>query len=190
LWEPGEEEAEDEVMSEENIAHIQERRLNMIRIINEVAGNIDYNISPQEELQMQSWDMVQLRKKLGAINVYKKGNKNKRSVVPEVNQKEVRSTFQVNKNEPVYDEAGLNVAAVSNVITPVKKNEIDACKPPEVEKVIKETPIKHPLRHTYTARLRLHITDPSVNVGLMLKKMYQLWKETDSSALLLAHAGK
>jgi len=68
--------------------------------------------------------------------------------------------FKKCNTDQIYDEAGLNVAAVSNIITPIKNNVIDACKPPEVEKVVQNTtPMKHQMRHSYTARLRLHITE-------------------------------
>jgi len=92
------------------------------------------------------------------------------------------------ENEHVCNAEGLNVNAENINITPSQKINIDACKPPEVEQTPKQTPIKHQLRHSYTARTRLHIVDSSVNLGLMLRKMFQLWKETDSSTLLLAHA--
>ena len=164
-----------------------ERKANMIQIIKEVSDSIKYNISKQEEIQMQSWDMVQLRKKLGDINVCKKKSlesSGKRNTVEAGNL-----SFHKNGKEQIYDTEGLNVAAVSDFITPREQNVIDVCKPPEVEQIVKNAPtMKHQMRHSYTARLRLHVTDTSVNVGLMLKKMYQLWKETDPSAMLLAHA--
>jgi len=35
--------------------------------------------------------------------------------------------------------------------------------------------------HSYTTRLQLQITDSNVNVGMMIKKMFTLWKDADSS---------
>jgi len=164
----------------------EERRENMIQIIKEVAKSIQYTISTQEACNMKSWDMVRLRKKLGEINVCKKKHQDSESISK--NHTTQANMVSNHKRVKFYDETGLNVAAVSNIITPMKNNAINACKPPEVEKIVKDIPMKHQMRHSYTARLRLHVTDSSVNMGLMLKKMYQLWKETDPSAILLAHA--
>ena len=165
----------------------EERRVSMIQIIKEVAESIKYKITKQDEIHMQSWDMVQLRKKLGEINVCKK--KSLESSVKCDHDLAKNMSFHKHGNAQIYDNEGLNVAAVSNILPPEVQNVIDICKPPEVEKTVKNVPtMKHQMRQSYTARLRLHITDSSVNVGLMLKKMFQLWKETDPSAMLLAHA--
>ena len=175
---------------EENEKEHEERRENMIQIIKEVAQSIQYTISTQEERNMKSWDMVRLRKKLGEINVCKRKHQDSESISKNHTTRATRNMVSNHKSVKFYDETGLNVAAVSNIITPMKNNAINACKPPEVEKIVKDIPMKHQMRHSYTARLRLHVTDSSVNMGLMLKKMYQLWKETDPSVILLAHANE
>jgi len=86
-----------------------------------------------------------------------------------------------------YDGQGLNAAAVSTSLQPheaVVKN-----KPPKVVPVAKKNErVKSQVRHLYTARLRLSIKKfNSVNVGYVLKQMFQLWKDADSSIILLAH---
>jgi len=181
----------DEEKEVENEKEYEERRLNMIRIIKQVAGSMDRLYNPQEELALRSMDMVNLRKTLGDLNVKKKlfcdKNINK---MPKGKERSNKTTAYANNDDRMYNESGLNVAAVSTVITPLRKVTINVSKPPEVDsptsRVIKN--VRPQVRHSYTARLKLSITDSSVNVGLMLKKMFQLWKHSDPSALLLAHA--
>jgi len=165
----------------------EERRLNMILIIKQVAGSMRRVYNPQEELALRSMNMVQLRKTLGDLNVQKKLFCEKNSKMVKEKDCGVKYTGADGKGDQMYNDSGLNVAAVSTVITPLRKVNINVRKPPEVDSPSVPKTVRHQVRHSYTARLKLSITDSSVNVGLMLKKMFQLWKSSDPSVLLLAH---
>jgi len=180
---------EDEQMQSEEIIDVSniEKCRNLLHIIKEVALTINYKISEKEEAAMKKWELQELRKKLGSINILKKAYAEKNTIIKTTNEHDNHAAFvRVNENA-TYDQSGLNVKAVSNVITPVKKNVESMYKPPAVESVERNEEVKAQMRHSYTARLRLAITDSNVNVGLMLKKMFKLWKDADSSVNLLAH---
>ena len=163
-----------------------EKCRNLLHIIKEVAQTINYEISEKEEVAMQKWELRELRRKLGSINILKKAYAEKNNIIKTSNDCDDHKVFnRTNENVP-YDASGLNVKAVSNVITPVKNKDGSMYKPPAVESV-ERSEVKAQMRHSYTARLRLAITDSNVNVGLMLKKMFQIWKDADSSVNLLAH---
>lgn len=83
----------------------------------------------------------------------------------------MRTTFTSGNTDPIYDAEGLIVAAMSNIIAPMKFNKVEVTMPPEVEKIEQLlSTMNQQVRHSYTARLRLELTDPSVNVGIVLKK--------------------
>jgi len=175
----------DEELEKETEREHEERRHNMIRIIKQVASSINCLHNPQEELALRSMDMVQLRKALGVLNVKKKLFLEKNMSGNEYNSAEKNDECM---DDRMYNESGLNVAAVSTVITPLKNVKINARKPPEVDSPhVTNKSVRPQVRHSYTARIKLTIADTSVNVGLMLKKMFQVWKDADPSVMLLAH---
>lgn len=90
------------------------------------------------------------------------------------------------KVEHTYDTQGLNTAAVSTTIQ--SQEAIVKNKPPQVTPVTKKNnAVKSQVRHSYTARLRLSIKKfNSVNVGFVLKQMFQLWKEADQALFYLS----
>ena len=159
----------------------------LLKIIKEVAKTINFEFADEEEEEMQLWDLQQLRKKLGEVNIMKKTYAKRNNIIKNSNDHDKRATFSRINDNMTYNESGLNVKAVSNVITPTKNGKESMYKPPEVETVAQRE-VKAQMRHSYTARLRLSIQDTNVNVGLILKKMFEIWKDADPSINLLAHA--
>jgi len=165
----------------------QEKCDKLVTIIKEVAKTINVKFAAIEKEEMQLWDLQRLRKKLGEVNVMKKAYAIKNNIVKNSNDHDKHETFSRINDNMTYDASGLNVKAVSNVITPTKNGGNSMYKPPEVETVAPQE-VKAQMRHSYTARLRLSIQDTNVNVGLILMKMFEIWKEADPSINLLAHA--
>jgi len=185
----GDEDYQDEDMQDVEIEsnEDQEKCIKLLNIIKEVAKTINIEFATKEEEEMKLWDLHQLRKKLGEVNVMKKAYAKKNNIVKASNDHDKRVTFSRVNESRTYNESGLNVQAVSNIITPTKPNGESMYKPPEVDKVAQKE-VQAQMRHSYTARLRLAIHDTNVNVGLILKKMFKIWKDADPSINLLAHA--
>jgi len=159
--------------------------LNLVKIIGEVATSIHIDIAQEELTAMKTWDICALRKKLGDFN--KKKMLINSPPAAKFDHGQQHRNMYANPNEEIYDDQGLNVAAVSTdaqLCEKVLKN-----KPPKVTSVLKNNDkSKSQVRHSYTARLRLNLNKfDSVNVGFVLRQMFQLWKEADSSIILLAH---
>jgi len=159
--------------------------LNLVKIIGEVAASINIDVAQEDLTAMKTWDICALRKKLGDFNK-KKMLLNSPPAAKFDHGQQHRNMF-ANPNEEIYDDQGLNVAAVSTDTQPCEK--FLKTKPPKVTSVLKNnSKNKSQVRHSYTARLRLNLSKfDSVNVGFVLRQMFQLWKEADSSIILLAH---
>jgi len=158
---------------------------NLIQIIQNVAESINIQINHAELEAMKNWDVHALRKKLGDFNSKKKFMNS--PPIATFDHKHQEKHNYTKEEENIYDKQGLNAAAVSITIQP--QEAIVKNKPPQVKPVTKKkNPVKSQIRHSYTARLRLSIRKfNSVNVGFVLKQMFQLWKEADASIILLAH---
>ena len=184
-----EENYQDEEMQNVEIELNEDRDkcIKLLNIIKEVAKTIHIEFATKEEEEMKLWDIHKLRKKLGEVNVMKKEYAEKNNIIKASNDHDRRVTFSRITDSRTYSESGLNVQAVSNIITPTKQSGESMYKPPEVDKVAQKE-VQAQMRHSYTARLRLAIHDTNVNVGLILKKMFRIWKDADPSINLLAHA--
>ena len=159
--------------------------LNLVKIIGEVAASINIDIAQEDLTAMEKWDICALRKKLGDFNKKKMLLNSPPAAKFDHGQKH-QNMFS-NPNQEIYDDQGLNVAAVSTDTQPSEK--VLKTKPPMVTSVLKKnSKNKSQVRHSYTARLRLTLSKfDSVNVGFVLRQMFQLWKDADSSIILLAH---
>lgn len=65
------------------------------------------------------------------------------------------------------------------------KNLVDLREPPAIHKENEsKILVKQQTPKSYTARFRIHIYDTSVNVGLILNQIIQLWRVADPSMIL------
>ena len=164
--------------------------------IKEVALSANLHIPNEEYARMVHWNKEDLRKKLGTINVMKKkklsDEKNLSTSSRNAGNHTLQSRAVVDRHSAknTYDQSGLNAMKVSktmvNASITMNKNS-----PPEVIKTLrKSNNTVNQLRHTYSARVRLFIGTNPINVGLVLKQMFDLWKEADPSIILLAHVNE
>ena len=133
----------------------------IINIIKDVAQTANIPISASELEQMQTWDREALRKKLGEINVLKKQKRENMSSTSSMHDdgnhpvQDKALYDNLNKNN-AYDQIGLNAFKVSKTYSETP-NVVDKTKPPEVKGVSNNsTNNENQLRHTYSARIRLH----------------------------------
>jgi len=156
----------------------------------EVAKSAEKPINTTEAEHLLTWTKENLRKKLGEYNKIKMERNDQKTLgSAAMNSRNLSKTTSHNNPKVTYDENGLNAMKVSTTITPAKQVIPSKLTPPEVTTNTTRGShnVPNQIRHTYSARIRLFVGKNQVNVGLILKQMFDVWKEADSSVILLSH---
>ena len=187
---------EEEAESETNLITPEKNRLeannsNLIDIIKKVANSTNFNIPASDYEEMKKWSQEDLRKKIGELNIYKRDKfKNTSTLLNDNLHPQQNRTLFLSDNDSAkpFDEDGLNAMKVLKVFDANKVSDHNKHAPPTVINPDKcTTKAKGQIRHTYSARIRLSVGRNPINVGLILKQMFDLWQEADSSVILLSH---
>jgi len=179
-----EEKSNDEKMLEKRCEKIRE-------VITGIADELRVQIPETTKLSLMKGDLSYLQKELGGWSIRKREMlKAKKKAQTAGQQFKVPNIHDggksfVQKHAPLYDDSGLNVAAISMNVTPRAPKD----RPPVVERIQKQN-VKNgvnQIRHSYTVRLKLQQLELHVNVSQKLKEIFNVWKSADQSSILLAY---